>query len=88
MPDETADLVEPFEIVSVRRTKAPRGLQGSDWYHYTIVQGANTIDGYRQGSLKAVTSAVEEIVALLNARRSGKRGRVDLVTLRNTPKVK
>jgi hypothetical protein len=45
-------------------------------------EGTNTIHGCRQGGLKAVTRAVEEIVAQLNERQlrqSGKRGRVDLV---------
>lgn len=37
------------------------------------------IRGYRQGGLRAVTTAVEEIVAQLNERRMGKRGRVNLV---------
>ena len=50
---------------------------------YEIAQGANLIEGHRQGKLKVVTKAVEEIVALLNERRSGKRGRVNLVP---TPK--
>jgi hypothetical protein len=43
------------------------------------VQGTNTIHGYRQGNLGAVTKAVEEIVFQLNERRTGKRGRVHLV---------
>ena len=50
---------------------------------YVIAQGANRIEGHRQGKLKAVTQAVEEIVAQLNERRLGKRGRVNLVP---TPK--
>jgi len=48
-----------------------------------IAYGTTTIDGCRQGSLKAVTGAVEEIIAQLNDRRLGKRGRVNLVP---TPK--
>lgn len=82
MPDEPAALAQPFEIVSIRRTKPPGGGKGSDWYRYKIVQGTNTIHGYRRGSLNAVTLAVEEIVAQLNERRNGKRGRVQLVTMR------
>jgi hypothetical protein len=84
MPEEPAILAEPFEIVSIRRTEPPGDGKGSNWYRYKIVQGTNTILGYRRGSLKAVTRAVEEIVAQLNERRNGKRGRVQLVTVGKT----
>ena len=76
---------QPYEIVSVQRAEPPPGLEGSDWYRYVITQGDNTINGCRQGNLKAVTMAVEEIVVQLNERRLGKRGRVNLVP---TPKKK
>ena len=74
---------KPFEIVSIRRVKAPPGAEGSRWHRYVIeFDGTSTIRGYRQGELKAVTGAVEEFLAQLNERHlkfSGKRGRVDLV---------
>ncbi len=74
----------PFEVVSVRSVEPPPGAAGSDWHRYVISQGgANAINGYRQGTLQAVNSALEEIVVLLNERRMGKRGRVNLVP---TPK--
>jgi hypothetical protein len=37
--------------------------------------GSNTITGYRQGSLKAVTSAVVEMITQLNERHWKKRDR-------------
>ncbi len=74
---------QPYEIVSVQRAEPPPGVEGSDWYRYVITQGSNKINGCRQGDLEAVTLAVEEIVAQLNERRLGKRGRVNLVP---TPK--
>jgi len=74
---------QPYEIVSVQQAEPPPGGKGSNWYRYVIAfEGTNTIHGYRQGGLKAVTRAVEDIVAQLNERQlrqSGKRGRVDLV---------
>ena len=76
-------MVQPYEIVSVSRTDPPPGAEGSDWHRYEIAQGPNTIQGYRQGNLRAVTRAVKEIVAQLNERQLGKRGRVNLVP---TPK--
>ncbi len=69
MTDESLALEKPYEIVSVRRAKPPPCGTGSNWYRYVIAfEGANTIRGCRQGGLKAVTRAVEEIVAQLNKR--------------------
>ncbi len=77
---------QPYTIVSVRRAKAPPGGKGSNWYRYVIAfDGTNTIHGCRQGGLKAVTTAVEEIVAKMNERHLGKPGRVNLIP---TPKKK
>lgn len=69
----------PYEILSVRRSDPPRDAEGADWHCYVICQGSNTIHGYRQGKLKAVTEAVEEIVSRLNDRRQPKSARVHLV---------
>ncbi len=88
MTDESLALEQPYEIVSVRRAKRPPGGKGSYWYRYVIAfEGSNTIHGCRQGGLKAVTGAVEEIVAQLNERHLGKPGRVDLLLKKRTHKV-
>lgn len=64
-----------YEISSIQRTEPPPGGEGSNWYRYVIAfEGTDTIHGCRQGSLKAVTSAVEEIIVQLNERHSKKRG--------------
>ncbi len=69
-----------YEIVSLRRTEPPPDANGSNWYRYVIAfEGSNSITGYRQGSLKAVTSRVEDIIAQLNERHFKKRGRADLM---------
>jgi hypothetical protein len=86
MANEDSLIAPPYEIVSVQKTHPPPGAEGSRWYRYTIVQGDNTIHGCRKGSLRAVTSAVETIVAQLNERQTGKRGRVQLVT-KSTTKI-
>ena len=79
MTDESPAMVQPYEIVSVRRAKRPPGGKGSYWYRYVIAyEGTNTIHGCRQGGLKAVTRAVEEIIAKLNERHLHNRGRVRL----------
>jgi len=84
---------QPYEIVSVRRAKPPSGGKGSNWYRYVIAfEGTNTIHGCRQGGLKAVTRAVNEIVAQLNERHRvpryavGKPIRVHLVLKKKTNK--
>ncbi len=90
MTDESSTTEQPYEIVSVRRAEPPPGGKGPNWYRYVIAfEGSNTIDGCRQGGLKAVTRAVEEIVAKLNERHSGhstKPHRVHLVLKKKTHK--
>ena len=90
MTDESPAMDQPYEIVSVRRAEPPPGGKGSNWYRYVIAfEGTNTIHGCRQGGLKAVTRAVEEIVAQLNERHLGhstKPSRVHLVLKKKTRK--
>jgi len=65
-----------YEIVSIQRAEPPPGAESSNWHGYVIAfEGTKTIHGCRQGSLKDVTSAVEEIVDQLNQRYRKKRGR-------------
>jgi hypothetical protein len=88
MAEETSEIRQSYEIVSVQRAEPPPGVEGSDWYRYVIAfGGSNNIQGCRQGNLSAMTGAVEEIVAQLNGRHKGKHGRVHLVpTLKKIPK--
>ena len=80
MTDESSALGQPYEIVSVQRAEPPPGAEGPNWYSYVIAfEGTNNIHGCRQGGLKAVTRAVEEIVAQLNERHLSKPRRVQLV---------
>ena len=65
-----------YEIVSIQRAEPPPGGKGSYWYRYVIAfEGSNSINGYRQGSLKDVTSGVVDLVAQLNERHWNKRAR-------------
>ena len=73
-------MAQAYEIVSVRRAEPPPGGKGSNWYSYVIAfEGTNNIHGCRQGGLKAVTRAVEEMVGQLNERHLSKPSRVHLV---------
>ena len=85
MIDKSSSTQCPYKMVSVQRAEPPDDAEGSSWFGYVITQGNNVIHGRRQGNLEAVTGAVEDIVARLNERRLGKRGRVHLVM---TPKKK
>ena len=63
-----------YEIVSIKRAEPPPDTEGANWYNYVIAfEDTDTIHGCRQGSLKAVTSAVEAIVVQLNERHTKKR---------------
>ena len=67
---------QSYEIVSIKRAESRPGTEGSNWYDYVIAfAGTKTVRGCRQGSLKDVTSAVEEIVEQLNERHWKKRTR-------------
>lgn len=78
MDNFSAIIEENFEIVSVKPTTTPAGMEGDDWYCYKIAQGKNTIRGYRQGDRQIVVEAAEEIVTQLNERRLGKGARAQL----------
>jgi hypothetical protein len=77
-----------YEIVSVEPTDAPADTAGTGWHCYIIQQGKNRIRGYKRGDFQFVTQAVEEIVARLNERRYGSKGRVNLVMSPRTKKSK
>ncbi len=80
MTEESSEVRQSYELVSVRRAEPPPGTEGSNWHSYVIAfEGTNSIQGCRQGNLSVVTEAVEEIVAQLNERHRGKHGRVHLV---------
>jgi len=79
-------LEEAFQLGDIERAQAPDGGAGQSWFRYTITQGPNTITGYRQGSQRAVSKAVKDIVFELNERRNGKKGRVHLTPSRKPKK--
>ncbi len=77
-----AILQNQYQLDEIEKATAPSGCDGKDWFRYTITQGDNTITGYKQGSQRAVTKAVKQIVVDLNERRGGKKGRVHLTPSR------
>lgn len=87
MTDESSMPEEEYRIDSVQPSDPPTGMTGTDWYCYVIVQGTNSIRGYRTGSRRAVMTAVEEIILQLNERRFGKRGRAKKAAPKVAPKA-
>ncbi len=77
---DAPELTEPYELLSVDKTDAPAEGDTGVWCRYQITQGHNIITGYRKGSRTAVTKAAKVIVADLNERRTGRRGRVHLTS--------
>ena len=75
-------MAHSYQLDNIEKSATPSGCAGKDWYQYTITQGVNTITGYKQGSQRAVTKAVKQIVLDLNERRGGKKGRVHLTPSR------
>ena len=70
---------EPYKLKSVVASDPPPGVDGNNWFHYSIAQGKNVIKGYRQGQLESIYNDLTENVEALNARQKGKCGRVDLI---------
>lgn len=79
---------DDYTVVSVEPAVPPGGAAGTGWHCYIIEQGNNTIRGYKRGHISAVTTALEEIVARLNERRIGSRGRIHLTMSAQTKKGK
>lgn len=63
-----------YRVVSVEKTDPPEGMPDGSWYRYVIGQGRSKIEGFKPGSLKAVTLHAETVAEDLNARsaRGGK----------------
>jgi hypothetical protein len=66
---------ERYRLLSIDSVATPAGCAGRDWFVYRIVQGVNSITGFRQGDRSTVGADVETIVAALNGRRDWKKGK-------------
>ena len=89
MASEALATPQSYEIVSVLRAKAMADPKGLNWYSYVIsYEGKDSIHGCRQGDLEAVTTAIEEIVTLLNERHLGHFRKLGRAHVELTPKKK
>ncbi len=67
---ETEDVAsEPkYRVLSVEKTDPPAGMPEGDWHRYVIGQDESRIEGFKPGSLQAVTQHAEDFAQNLNAR--------------------
>lgn len=65
---ENSKPVTAYQVLSVEKTDAPEGMPGDNWHHYVIGRGTTKIEGYKPGTLKAVTQHAETCAEELNAR--------------------
>jgi len=66
--DDLAITDSPYALVSVYKTKAPQGSEGSDWYRYLVERNGSTIVGCMRGTLLQVTDYAKDFVEKLNIR--------------------
>lgn len=72
LDDDVAIAEHPYTLVSVNKTKAPCGSEGSDWFQYLVERDGSTIVGCMRGTLIQVTDYAKDFVEKLNI-RSNKR---------------
>lgn len=62
-----------YHVKSVEKVDPPDGMPAGNWHRYVIGEGRSRIEGFRPGSLKAVTEHAETVAQDLNERTtSGK----------------
>ena len=62
-----------YQIITVEKTTAPKGMPGDNWFRYIIQKGdlANSImECKKTGSLKTVTEHAKDQAEILNSRNS------------------
>lgn len=62
-----------YNVISVKKTAPPEGIESDSWYRYIIKRADSIIEGKRCGTLVQVTAHANEFVEELNA-RTGRKG--------------
>ncbi len=65
---EEEAIATTYRVVSVEKSEAPEGLPGDNWCRYIIGQGSARIEGFKPGTVKAVTAHAEAVAEDLNLR--------------------
>jgi hypothetical protein len=58
-----------YRVLSIDRTTAPAGSEGTDWIKYRVGLGENVITGFRRGKAWIVAHEIDKVVDDLNGRR-------------------
>jgi ribonuclease HIII len=64
----SAHIDSKFRVESVEKSDPPEGMPDGDWHRYVVGHGESKIEGYKSGSLVAVTHHAEAFAEDLNAR--------------------
>jgi len=65
---ESATLKLKYYVVSVELTECPLDIQTGKWYRYVIGRGNSVIEGFKPGTLQAVTRHAQNVADDLNER--------------------
>lgn len=66
--ENMACIERQYTLSSVKKTTAPAGGDGNEWYRYVVERDNSTIVGCMRGTLQQVTAYAEEFVENLNVR--------------------
>lgn len=57
-----------YQVIDVKKSAPPEGMDGKNWHSYTIKRGSSVITGLKPGTIKTVTAHANQVAADLNAR--------------------
>ena len=57
-----------FHVTEVKKTTAPEGMPGDNWYRYVIQKGNSVMECKKSGTLKTVTQHAKNAADLINSR--------------------
>jgi hypothetical protein len=57
-----------YRVMSVEKADPPEGMPDGNWHRYVIGQGESKIEGFKSGSLQAVTQHAEAFAQDLSTR--------------------
>jgi len=65
---EVSLIKRKYRVESVEKSEPPEGMPAGNWHRYIVGQGGSKIEGFKPGTLKAVTQHAENVAEILNAR--------------------
>ena len=65
---QDSEIATMYRVMIVEKTDPPEGMPDGNWHRYIIGQGDSKIEGFKSGSLQAVTQHAEAFAQDLTAR--------------------